>query len=112
MEDDIPDLVPLQEVVSDAVDDKQSVTVSVATTTDREVKADAAVPLCILTGWLGAGKTTLLTYLLDTLGKQGKQIAIVQNEGTAMGVEDALRSSCTTPCSPSSEKICLLFFQQ
>jgi G3E family GTPase len=52
---------------------------------------EAPVPLCILTGWLGAGKTTLLTYLLDTLGKQGKQIAVVQNEGTSMGVEDALR---------------------
>lgn len=54
-------------------------------------KKDAPVPLCILTGWLGSGKTTLLNRLLTELGGRGMKIAVVQNEVSAGGVEDALR---------------------
>jgi hypothetical protein len=49
------------------------------------------IPLCILTGWLGAGKTTLLTRIVHELGARGMKVAIVQNEVSALGVEDALR---------------------
>lgn len=49
------------------------------------------ITLCILSGWLGASKTTLMSFLLRELGKRGQTIAVIQNEGTEMGVEDRLR---------------------
>lgn len=53
-------------------------------------KKKAPVPLTIVTGWLGAGKTTLLRFLLEQLQNRGQKIAIIQNEASALGVEDAL----------------------
>jgi G3E family GTPase len=56
--------------------------------TNEVTNQSGPVPLTIITGWLGAGKTTLLSYLLKELGSQAKQIAIIQNESSALGVED------------------------
>lgn len=87
MLDTAPELVPL------SPSDLQGHSAELVLLEERPklVESVAAVPLCIITGWLGAGKTTLVSHLLAHFGSQGKKIAVVQNEGTAMGVEDALR---------------------
>jgi len=54
-------------------------------------QAQPPVPLTILTGWLGSGKTTLLTRLLSHFSSVGQKIAIIQNEASAMGVEEELK---------------------
>ena len=46
--------------------------------------------LTILTGFLGSGKTTLINYLLKH--NQGEEIAIIENEFGATGVDGALLS--------------------
>lgn len=94
-DDELPQLIPLTtDDISPLPTKKKSIRpVSPITSVKSIIPEDKfpPVPLTILTGWLGAGKTSLLTYLLDILGSQGKQIAIVQNEVSAVGVEDGLR---------------------
>eukprot|EP01083_Nonionella_stella_P148435 469792_1 len=51
--------------------------------------AQDPIPLTIISGFLGAGKTTLLNELLRQLSDQGKRVAIIQNEFSDVGVEDA-----------------------
>lgn len=93
-DDELPQLIPLTTNNISPLSTKKKPThpvspiVSVKSIIPKE--KFPPVPLTILTGWLGAGKTSLLTYLLDILGSQGKQIAIVQNEVSAVGVEDGL----------------------
>lgn len=78
-DDEAPDLIALEgEVKTESVSDTVPGTTPVP------------VPVCILTGWLGAGKTTLLTRLVKEVGASGKKIAIIQNEASALGVEEAL----------------------
>mmetsp|Transcript_16451 Transcript_16451/g.26286 ORF Transcript_16451/g.26286 Transcript_16451/m.26286 type:complete len:172 (+) Transcript_16451:148-663(+) len=50
-----------------------------------------AVPVTIVTGWLGSGKTTFLRNVLERLKDQNKQIAIIQNEASGVGIEDDLK---------------------
>lgn len=52
---------------------------------------DDAIPLTIVTGWLGSGKTTLVRHILDQFQQMNKTIAIIQNEFSDLGVEDALK---------------------
>lgn len=42
----------------------------------------------VVTGFLGAGKTTFINYLLSN--KEGKKIAIIENEFGEVGIDDGL----------------------
>ena len=52
------------------------------------MSADALLPVTILTGFLGSGKTTLINHLLTH--NSGEQIAIIENEFGAVGVDGEL----------------------
>ncbi len=53
-----------------------------------DTKADAPVPVTVLTGYLGAGKTTLLNRILSE--NHGKKFAVVINEFGELGVDNDL----------------------
>jgi len=113
-DDDVPDLVPAEEKLNtpqalsspdfDAVPTAASTEPTPSSspseaskTTDKLVPiteaskpTDKLVPITILTGWLGSGKTTLLSYIVEQCGKQGKTVAIIQNEVSALGVEETI----------------------
>jgi len=54
----------------------------------EEKKADAKVPVSVLTGFLGSGKTTLLNHILEK--NHGKRIAVIENEFGEVGIDDNL----------------------
>jgi G3E family GTPase len=42
--------------------------------------ATEKIPTTVFTGFLGSGKTTIISHLIDTLQKQGRQVAYIKNE--------------------------------
>lgn len=48
------------------------------------------IPVILVTGYLGAGKTTLVNYLLGSAELAGKDIALIINEFSPVGVDGAL----------------------
>ena len=94
-DEEIPELVPLTSAAdaTSSTSEAKANSDSEASSSADSAKAAALprVPITIVTGWLGAGKTTMLTHVLKQMRAQGKTIAVIQNEASALGVEDALR---------------------
>ncbi len=47
-------------------------------------------PVTLLSGWLGSGKTTFLNHLLDAAQRDGRRIAVLQNEFGDAGLDGSL----------------------